>query len=73
MLRYDHKKYPFQILLRHTLCRYLLTSHYVTDEKVSKQYPPQKMMYNLKTLLPRNFGGVFNDLLPYQLARFITE
>ena len=64
MLRYDYKKYTFYILLRRTLCRYLLTSHYVTDEKVSKRYPPLKIMYNLKILLPRNFGGALNDLLP---------
>ena len=34
------KKYPFLISLRHLLCEYLLTSHYVTNEKLSKQYPP---------------------------------
>ena len=38
------KKYLFLISLRRSLCKYLLTSHYVTNEKVSKWYPPQKNM-----------------------------
>ena len=41
------KKYPFLISLWRSPYKYLLTSHYVTNEKVSKLYPPQKNMCNL--------------------------
>ena len=63
-LRYDHKKYLFLISLRRSLCKYLLTYHYVPNENVSKRHPPQKNMCNLKSFFLRNFSGVLHDLLP---------
>ena len=58
------KKYPFITSLQRSLCKYLLTSHYITNEKVSKRYPPQKNTCNLKTFFLRHFSGVLHDLLP---------
>ena len=62
------KKYPFLISLRYSLCKYLLTSHYVNNQKVSKRYRHQKNMCNLKTFFLRNLSGVLHDLLPHFTA-----
>ena len=66
----NQKKYPFLTSLRHSLCSYLLTSHYVTNKKVSKRCPPQKNTCNLKTFFLRNFSGVLDDLLPCKYSNF---
>ena len=66
------KKYPFLISLRRSLCKYLLTSHYFTNEKVSKRYLPQKNMCHLKTFFLRNFSGILHDLLPSFLVSLIS-
>ena len=58
---------------RRSLCKYLLTSHYVTNEKISKRYPPQKNMCNLKTFFLRNFSEVLQDLPPTFEAQFMKK
>ena len=47
---------------------------YPTNEKVSKQYPPQKSMCNLKTFFVRNFNGSYMFLKqPYVLSLHTAE
>ena len=41
--------------------------------KVSKRYPPQKNISNLKTFFLRNFSGVLHDLLPKKVGYLLTR
>ena len=59
------EKYPFLVSVRRSLCIYLVTSHYVTNGKVSKRYRFQKNMCNLKSSILSNFRRVLYDLLPF--------
>ena len=65
-LSYDHKKISFFHFTKTVTTQIYsyISLRYWPVAKISKRYPPQKNMSNLKTLFFRNFSGVFQDLLP---------